>query len=313
MSFSFGRPGRHAVEAYPWLKHVPAMFSPWKREALNQRQRDIDLYMGLYLETKDRVKRGVSPPCFARSMIETGHEKLGMTELDLAYTCGTPCAYRLLCSTTWADRIASRSRGRRRHGAQISSRGRIARLTFERSLPAPSSSSSSPALTPARPSSHKLRKSSTAWSAAIAYRSSKTSSTCRIASPSLPNACAGAPSLSSEVRHLPPNPMSALTSVAGQPHATSADDTYQSYFIPKGATVIASLWSIHLNETDFPDPHRFDPNRFLDEKRRASYPGAFGHSSFGFGRRICPGLYLGSNSVQLNVRWRPLELPSSLR
>ena len=31
------------------------------------------------------------------------------------------------------------------------------------------------------------------------------------------------------------------------------------------------------------------------------YPGNFGHSAFGWGRRICPGLHLGSASVQLNI------------
>lgn len=36
---------------------------------------------------------------------------------------------------------------------------------------------------------------------------------------------------------------------------------YQGMFIPKGSTIIANLWSIHLNPDDFPDPHRFDPER----------------------------------------------------
>ena len=31
------------------------------------------------------------------------------------------------------------------------------------------------------------------------------------------------------------------------------------------------------------------------------YPGNLGHSAFGWGRRICPGMHLGYGSVQLNI------------
>lgn len=55
---------------------------------------------------------------------------------------------------------------------------------------------------------------------------------------------------------------------------------------------------VHLNEADFPEPHEFRPERFLGQRE---YPGALGHSAFGWGRRICPGLHLGSASVAINV------------
>jgi cytochrome P450 len=35
-------------------------------------------------------------------------------------------------------------------------------------------------------------------------------------------------------------------------------------FIPKGSTIITNLWGINLNPDDFPDPHRFDPERCVD-------------------------------------------------
>ena len=108
--------------------------------------------------------------------------------------------------------------------------------------------------------------------------------------------------------------------LGGTPHASTEDDTYKGMFIPKGSTVIAPLWSselipfpeltgpltqqnclsfaVHLNEKDFPDPHNFKPERFLAPR---DYPGTFGHSAFGWGRRICPGMHVGSNSVALNI------------
>ncbi|KAI0603032.1 cytochrome P450 [Biscogniauxia sp. FL1348] len=86
--------------------------------------------------------------------------------------------------------------------------------------------------------------------------------------------------------------------LGGTPHASTADDTYRGMFIPKGSTIIAPLWSIHLNEDDFPDPHNFLPERFLQARE---YPGTHGHSAFGWGRRVCPGQHLAAASVELNV------------
>jgi len=86
--------------------------------------------------------------------------------------------------------------------------------------------------------------------------------------------------------------------LGGTPHASTEDFEYNGMFIPKGSSIIPSLWSIHLNPDDFPDPHRFDPERFMQKRE---YPGHWGHSSFGFGRRICPGMHLASNSVFMNV------------
>jgi hypothetical protein len=56
--------------------------------------------------------------------------------------------------------------------------------------------------------------------------------------------------------------------------------------------------SVHLNEADFPEPQEFRPERFLDKR---DYPGTWGHSAFGWGRRICPGMHLGSASVSINI------------
>ena len=103
--------------------------------------------------------------------------------------------------------------------------------------------------------------------------------------------------------------------LGGTPHASTADDYYRGWFIPKGSTIIAPLWSskshcwlhvpktmltfvVHLNEKDFPEPHEFRPERFLEQRK---YPGNLGHSAFGWGRRICPGMHLGTNSVLINT------------
>ena len=47
-----------------------------------------------------------------------------------------------------------------------------------------------------------------------------------------------------------------LTVLGGQPHATTEDNTYSGYFIPKGTTLLGNLWGIHLNKHQFRDPHQ---------------------------------------------------------
>lgn len=93
--------------------------------------------------------------------------------------------------------------------------------------------------------------------------------------------------------------------LGGTPHASTEDDVFEGYYIPAGTTVLGNSWAINLNEEYYPEPHTFEPLRFHDdfEKRpphlvgAKTHPSKSGHSSFGWGRRICPGAGLAENSV----------------
>ncbi|KAG1766108.1 cytochrome P450 [Suillus placidus] len=76
----------------------------------------------------------------------------------------------------------------------------------------------------------------------------------------------------------------------GVPHATSSDDIYDGYFIPKGATVIYNIWSHTMDEKRYPDASRFMPERFLDVNGALTDDDPAGYV-FGSGRRGCPGRY----------------------
>ncbi|KAI6006590.1 cytochrome P450 [Pisolithus orientalis] len=73
----------------------------------------------------------------------------------------------------------------------------------------------------------------------------------------------------------------------GVPHATTTNDIYEGYYIPKGCIVIFNVWAMTRN---CPDPERFDPTRHLTFDGQV-IPQARQHYGihFGFGRRVCPG------------------------
>ena len=102
------------------------------------------------------------------------------------------------------------------------------------------------------------------------------------------------------------------------PHASTKDDIYDGWFIPKGTTVISAIWyrenfpyclrsftdsprrSIHHDPLVYPEPESFKPERFLSETGTligTEESKERGHHMFGFGRRcvfvlcaVYPGL-----------------------
>lgn len=68
----------------------------------------------------------------------------------------------------------------------------------------------------------------------------------------------------------------------GVPHAVTADDEFMGYHIPKGATIVGGHWAISMDKEMYPDPDKFEPERFLKDP---DLP----YSQFGFGRRKCIG------------------------
>ncbi|KZT35768.1 cytochrome P450 [Sistotremastrum suecicum HHB10207 ss-3] len=87
-----------------------------------------------------------------------------------------------------------------------------------------------------------------------------------------------------------------LVAPLGLPHATIADDVYKGMFIPKGAMVLTDMWTMCHDPHDYPNPHQFDPERFLVRgggmaKLRSDVRDPE-DIIFGFGRRVCVGRHV---------------------
>jgi len=91
-----------------------------------------------------------------------------------------------------------------------------------------------------------------------------------------------------------------MATPVGVPHATTQDDIYEGYLIPKGAIVIANAWGMLHDPSTYPDPFSFKPERSLDAD------GTFRDdplltSAFGFGRRLCPARHFVDSSLFIAV------------
>jgi cytochrome P450 len=68
------------------------------------------------------------------------------------------------------------------------------------------------------------------------------------------------------------------------------------YTIPAGSSVLVAPWALHRREEFFPDPERFDPDRFAEERAQAIPKHAY--IPFAAGPRVC----LGSNFAMMQMR-----------
>jgi cytochrome P450 len=71
------------------------------------------------------------------------------------------------------------------------------------------------------------------------------------------------------------------------PRVATADDTIDGYTIPSGTTVVSLTYAIHHHPEIWPDPERFDPERFTEEQIARRHKLAW--VPFGAGQRQCIG------------------------
>ena len=73
----------------------------------------------------------------------------------------------------------------------------------------------------------------------------------------------------------------------GIPHGTSEDTRIGDYDIPKGAMIVPMQWAVHTDPAYWPEPLKFQPDRFLAEDGSFLKPESF--LPFQSGKRVCVG------------------------
>jgi cytochrome P450 len=97
------------------------------------------------------------------------------------------------------------------------------------------------------------------------------------------------------------------TILGAAPHATTADDIYKGFLIPKGAGVLNNVWAINMDPARAPNPRRFNPDRHKDDNLSlfdsAINPDGTKRDqfTFGAGRRICQGMHVAERSLFLGI------------
>ncbi|THU89650.1 cytochrome P450 [Dendrothele bispora CBS 962.96] len=88
----------------------------------------------------------------------------------------------------------------------------------------------------------------------------------------------------------------------GVPHATSEDDYYEGYFIPKGTVCMANVMGLHRDPEIYgPDADEFRPERHLNDDGEIKDEKSQGHFTYGFGHRICVGRHVANNSLFIAI------------
>nr|GMC57073.1 molybdenum cofactor sulfurase [Ipomoea batatas] len=74
------------------------------------------------------------------------------------------------------------------------------------------------------------------------------------------------------------------------------------YHVPAGTKLLVNVWKIHRDESIWPDPNEFKPERFLTTHKDIDVRGQhFELIPFGSGRRSCPGIQLSLQTLHISL------------
>jgi len=85
------------------------------------------------------------------------------------------------------------------------------------------------------------------------------------------------------------------------PHMLLEEDVYRGYRIPAKSLVFSNIWTILHDDSVYPDPSSFNPDRFIKDGQLdpdVKDPLAI---VFGLGRRVCPGKHIALSTVWISV------------
>lgn len=91
------------------------------------------------------------------------------------------------------------------------------------------------------------------------------------------------------------------------PHAAKESIQFEGSVIPKGAILVNNVYSIHKDPRRYPNPDRFEPERYAGDNKNAAESAQSvdvserDHFTFGAGRRLCAGIHVAEQSLFLGM------------
>lgn len=79
------------------------------------------------------------------------------------------------------------------------------------------------------------------------------------------------------------------------------EDEVSGIRIPKGSVVVSYIYGAHHHADWWPDPEKFDPNRFTEENSKLHVP--FSYLPFGGGPRLCIGMQFALMEMELVLKY----------
>ena len=95
--------------------------------------------------------------------------------------------------------------------------------------------------------------------------------------------------LKEAIRLFPPTPLHVR-------EATKEIDLGHGHIIPEGTNILMSVYTVHRDPRHFPDPDKFDPERFSPHNSAGRHP--YAYTPFGIGRRMCVGHLFATMEVK---------------
>lgn len=77
------------------------------------------------------------------------------------------------------------------------------------------------------------------------------------------------------------------------PRTSIKDIKYNDTIVPAGSVFYMNAWAADYDDTHFKDPHKFIPERYLDDQEGTGTP----HYAYGAGSRMCVGSHLANREM----------------
>jgi len=81
-------PGAYIADTIVPLGRLPIWAQWWRKGLQPYYQRQVNLWMKLWNELKQKMEKGNAPECFVKQVIEQDYEKQGISELQAAFLAG---------------------------------------------------------------------------------------------------------------------------------------------------------------------------------------------------------------------------------